>query len=119
MAESAIGVTPAAIGVRPPSLPAKNFDFLPCSLNEVISLSAEDFATLRWGPRIPGGDKGGLRISGILGLSKFWNVSCAADGDVQGSVDSTPVQAKLFRTVSVILQRDFTPEAISNLPSYC
>lgn len=95
IADSAIGVTPPAMGVRPPSPAAKNFAFLPWSPNEVISFRAEDFARLRCGPRFnPGGDKGGLRISGMVWF-RLWKVTCAADGDVHGSDDSTPVQEKL------------------------
>jgi hypothetical protein len=94
-ADSAIGVTPAAIGVCPPSPDEKNLDFALCSPKEVINFRADDLAMLLWGPRFkPGGDSGGLRTSGILGVI-VWKVTCAAEGDVQGSVDSFPVQAKL------------------------
>lgn len=67
-----------------------------------MSLSAEVLAMLRCGPRFkPGGDKGGLRISGMLGLGFtavliLWKVTCCAEGDDQGSLDSLPVQAKLL-----------------------
>lgn len=68
-----------------------------------MSLSAEVLAILRCGPRFkPGGDRGGLRISGMLGFM-LWKVICVADGDVQGSVDSMPVQVKLFQIVSFVL----------------
>lgn len=95
-----MGVTPAAIGVWPPSPCAKNLDFwLPSSPKEVISLSADDFAMLRCGPLVAdGGDRGGERTSGMLGVTTtliLWKLTCAADGDVHGSEDSWPVQAKL------------------------
>lgn len=102
MADSAIGVTPAAIGVCPPSLLEKNLAFEFCSPNEVMSLKEDVLAMLRWGPRLrPGGDKGGLRISGMVGLAvivvlMFGKVICWADGDVHGSDDSFSVQAKLI-----------------------
>lgn len=101
MADSAIGVTPAAMGVWPPSFEEKNLDLEPWSPNEVISLSADVFAMLRCGPRLKaGGESGGLKISGILGLGFmtvliFWKVTCCAEGDVHGSVVSCSVQAKL------------------------
>lgn len=102
-ADSAIGVTPAAMGVRPPSPAAKNLAFFPWSPNEVMSFRADDLARLRCGPRLtPGGDKGGLKISGMLSF-RLWKVTCAADGDVHGSVDSTPVQAKLQRSLDATL----------------
>lgn len=47
MADSAIGVTPAAMGVCPPSLDEKNFDLELCSPKEVMSLSADVLAMLR------------------------------------------------------------------------
>jgi hypothetical protein len=47
MADSAIGVTPAAIGVWPPSLDAKNLDLELWSPKDVMSLSADVFAMLR------------------------------------------------------------------------
>jgi hypothetical protein len=58
-------------------------------------LRAEVLAMLLWGPRLmPGGESGGLSISGML-AEMFWKLICAADGEVQGSDDSRPVQAKL------------------------
>lgn len=47
MADSAIGVTPAAMGVCPPSLDEKNLDFVFWSPKEVMSFSADVFAMLR------------------------------------------------------------------------
>lgn len=94
-ADSKMGVPAAAIGVLPSSLPDKNLDLACTSLNDVMSFKAEFLATLRCGPWfMTGGDSGGLISSGTVCvmLGKF---SCCADGDVQGSVDSWPVQAKL------------------------
>jgi len=77
------------------SPPEKNLDFALRSPKEVISLSEEDLATLRCGPRFMcGGDNGGLRSSGIL-APMFGKVIWAAEGEVHGSDDSLPVQAKL------------------------
>jgi hypothetical protein len=62
-----------------------------------MSFRAEVFAMLRCGPRfIPGGDKGGLKISGMVAL-RLWKVTCAAEGEDQGSEDSDPEQAKLCK----------------------
>lgn len=95
IADSAMGVTPAAMGVCPPSPAAKNFDLELWSPNDVMSFRAEVLAMLRCGPRfIPGGESGGLKISGMLAL-RLWKVTWAAEGEDQGSVDSCPVQAKL------------------------
>lgn len=47
IADSAMGVTPAAIGVLPSSPAAKNFDFCFLSSNEVMSFRADDLAMLR------------------------------------------------------------------------
>jgi hypothetical protein len=47
MADSAMGVTPAAMGVWPPSLVEKNLDFVFWSPKEVMSFSADVFAILR------------------------------------------------------------------------
>lgn len=94
-ADSAIGVTPAAMGVLPPSLAPNNLAFASESPNEVISFSDENFSMLRRGPWFTdGGDKGGLRSSGTSAVM-LANWSWLAEGDVQGSVDSFPVQAKL------------------------
>lgn len=47
IADSAMGVTPAAMGVWPPSLDEKNLDFVFWSPKEVISFNADVFAILR------------------------------------------------------------------------
>lgn len=47
---------------------------------------------------MPGGDRGGDRTSGMFSWTfwlMLWKVTCAAEGDVHGSSDSAPVQAKL------------------------
>lgn len=95
MADSTIGVAPAAMGVWPSSACEKNLDLPAWPSNVVMSFRAEFLPTWRCGPRFSdGGDSGGLRISPILG-PEFWKVSCAAEGEAQGSVDSWPEQAKL------------------------
>jgi hypothetical protein len=83
-----MGVAPAAIGVLPSSpCPEKNLALACGSLNEVISFSAEFFATLRCGPWfVVGGDSGGLINSGTV-CEMVEKLSCCADGDVQGSED--------------------------------
>lgn len=100
-ADSTMGVAPPAIGVLPSSpVPEKNLA-LACELsNDVMSFSAEFFAMLRCGPWFTtGGDSGGLASSGTV-CAMFGKLSCCADGDDQGSVDSRPVQAKLRRVSS-------------------
>jgi hypothetical protein len=60
-----------------------------------MSLSAEFLATLRCGPWfVMGGESGGLSSSGTVCVT-LGKLSCCADGDAHGSVDSQPVQAKL------------------------
>lgn len=106
IADSAIGVTPAAIGVCPSS-PAKYLAFAPWSPKEVMSFSAEAFAILRCGPLfMPGGDSGGLSTSGMLEFMAFRlpKLSWAAEGEVHGSEDSLPMQARLSRTSGVSSQ---------------
>ena len=88
IADCAIGVALPAIGVCPSSAWEKNFALPPWSPNDVISFKAECLPSCLWGPRLTaGGESGGLRTSLMLG-PMFWNVSWAAEGDAQGSVES-------------------------------
>jgi hypothetical protein len=94
MADSAIGVTPAAIGVWPSS---KNLVLGAPLLKLVINLSADGLlerGVPRW---FIGGERGGLSTSGMLvwAILLCSKLSCMADGDAQGSEDSWSVQAKL------------------------
>ena len=96
-ADSTIGVATAAMGVLPSSpSPLRNLA-LACASppKEVMSFSAEFFAKFRCGPWLnTGGDNGGLSNSGTVCVI-LGKLSCWADGDVQVSEDSRPVQAKL------------------------
>lgn len=96
-ADSKIGVAAAAIGVLPSSpCPEKNLALACESPKDVISFRAAFFATLRCGPWfVVGGESGGLRSSGTVCVILV-KLSCCAEGDDQGSVDWTPVQAKLI-----------------------
>jgi hypothetical protein len=65
------------------------------SPKDVMSFKAAFFATLLCGPWfMTGGERGGLINSGTVCVM-LGKLSCCADGDDHGSVDSWPVHAKL------------------------
>lgn len=47
----------------------------------------------------------------------LWKVTCCAEGDDHGSLDSLPVQAKLVELVSIICEQDLGSGI--NLPANC
>jgi hypothetical protein len=75
-ADSRIGVAPTAIGVLPSSVFPKNLDLACASPNEVMSFSAELFATFLCGPWFTtGGESGGLASSGTV-CAMLGKLSC-------------------------------------------